>query len=165
MEQAIHCRFDTSVMVASLGLISNISSSQPCHQITTGENSRTKPCRPAMLSALTDNTTELMLPDGLCVGFVSLIPAACWCCYFGPCECLKNAFDSCAVAGKDRRVRHSDIWKLRGDTCLPLSVTVVSQVINCIRTWRISKGHSFKKSLEIVREMQPKNGIIICVLG
>ncbi len=123
MEQAIHSRFDTPVMVASLGLISNISSSQTRHQIITGENSRTKPCRPAMPSTLTGNTTELTLPDGLCVGFVTLnqqpVDAGT---YFGTRECLKNAFDSCAMPGIDRRVRHSDVWKLTGDTCLPLSV-------------------------------------------
>lgn len=85
--------------------------------------------QPCYLSALTDNTTELTLPDGLYACFVALIPTAFRLWDILWTACLKNAFDSHAITRTDRRVRHDDVRKLR-HLSAALSVTVVSQVIS-----------------------------------
>lgn len=92
--------FDTSAIMACLGHVSNISSSQ----IATGENPRTKPCRPAMASICSqDNTTELTLPDGLW----DILTV-----------CMKNAFDSWAITHRECVIMMYGNFLV--DTCLPL---------------------------------------------
>lgn len=102
--------FDTSAIMACLGHVSNISSSQ----IATGENPRTKPCRPAMASICSqDNTTELTLPDGLW----DILTV-----------CMKNAFDSWAITHRECVIMMYGNFLV--DTCLPLPGWLVSQVAN-----------------------------------